>query len=292
MRRVRDPKARDEHLIFVKNVPAHMATHAVPDLYAAYKPLRIKNVYPNSDITTVVVGFRTHREASYAQQDTDGLRLESVVLRVESYSKHRSVRHLREGRIANRPLGTVDENDDDEEDEQPESRPDSDSDYDTLFPFFVGQVQPDTTGTTTWAQIAKQTRQPQTTQPMVSSSSPRLKHPTVSEEAKKLPALMAIAEPHHASKNVVAESRSEIDEADAQTDAVLPRSPNTTSTEIAAYDGDIEDNSKTRNPPSIANAAPYMSTGILAPWEPIDTSERIRQRHCRDCRFCQMRNRG
>jgi hypothetical protein len=127
---------------------------------------------------------------------------------------------------------------------------------------------------------------------MVAPSSTHLKYPTVAEEAKKLPALMAIAKPHHASKNVVAESRSEIDEADAQTDAVLPRSPNTTSTEIAGYDGDIEDNSKTRNPPNIANAAPVMSTGILAPWEPIDTSECIRQRHCRVCRFCQMRNRG
>lgn len=66
-----------EHLIFVKNVPADVAAGPLMELFERYDPIRIKNVYPTSDITTVVVSFPTYDEACYAKEDTDGIRLDS-----------------------------------------------------------------------------------------------------------------------------------------------------------------------------------------------------------------------
>lgn len=80
MPRHNNTKAKEvEHLIFVKNVPADVARAAGPlmEMFARYGPTRIKNVYPTSDITTVVVSFPTLDEAIDAQEGTDGMRLES-----------------------------------------------------------------------------------------------------------------------------------------------------------------------------------------------------------------------
>jgi len=78
MPRHHNTKAKDvEHLIFVKNVPAHVADGPLLDLFARYEPTRVKNVYPTSDITTVVFSFPTSDEACFAKEDTDGIRLES-----------------------------------------------------------------------------------------------------------------------------------------------------------------------------------------------------------------------
>ncbi|KAH7069730.1 hypothetical protein BKA63DRAFT_420949 [Paraphoma chrysanthemicola] len=285
MRRARDPKAKDEHLIFVKNVPTYMTKRAVPDLYAPYQPIRIKNVYPNSDITTVVLGFRTEREANQAQEHTDGFRLENVVLRVESYSKHRSIRHIREERNTNRPLGAVDDDEEVEAEEQPESRPDSD--YEVVFPLLVGQAQQDITGATTWAQIAKQNRLSKA-RPVEPRNTTRLRRAKVSEKVKESTIAEPTATPLQTSNGNDDSTSSRTGEADA----LHPDSPVASSEDLNGYEGDVEDNKKMKNAPAVRREAQVTRSSIFAPWEPINSSERIHQRHCRGCVFCQMRSRN
>ena len=57
-------KAANEHLIFVKNVPGYIETDELKRMYESYNPTSLKNVYPNSNVTTIVVGFRTKAEAA------------------------------------------------------------------------------------------------------------------------------------------------------------------------------------------------------------------------------------
>ena len=115
----------NEHLVFVKNVPSDLAKkNMIPKLFAQYNPIGFKNVYPHSNITTVVVTFATRREAARAQEETDQTRLENVILRVEGYKKTRSVRYLRDKGQAIRPLGTVEEDDtEDSEEDYAEEEP-------------------------------------------------------------------------------------------------------------------------------------------------------------------------
>lgn len=152
-------KVKGEHMIFVKNVPADLATGALDDLLARYEPTRIKNVYPHSHTTTVVVSFKSHDEASYAQQDMDGIRLENVVLHVEMFSKHRSVRYLREERNAHRPLGAVDEELEEEPDEQahhvPDAAPEVPDESDLTQLKVPSAPPPIVIGGKTWAKIAR-----------------------------------------------------------------------------------------------------------------------------------------
>jgi hypothetical protein len=87
-------KGRDEHQLFVKHVPADTAKYALPDLFAPYNPRSVRNLYPDSYDTTVVLSFSTHDEASCAYEDTNGLRIDNTVLYVEMWSEQRTTRPL------------------------------------------------------------------------------------------------------------------------------------------------------------------------------------------------------
>jgi hypothetical protein len=218
MPRPQHTKAKEEHLIFVKNCPADLATGPLLDLFERYDPIRIKNVYPNSDITTVVVSFPTYDEACYAQEDTDGIRLENVVLRVEMFDKYRSVRYLREERGANRPLGAVGDDDDEvgyiapKYSLEAESFPDMES----------GAPAKQGNGGNTWAQIARKVH-PSGMAPL---PAPRavttLKHPAAANESPS------------ATKATVAATNNAPTEP-ARADRDFPDSPRTSTTELTGF---------------------------------------------------------
>jgi RNA recognition motif-containing protein len=280
MPRASNTNSKDEHLIFVKNVPADLAKAAIPELFSPYEPVRIKNVYPKGNITTVVVGFDTHEKASRAQEDTDGLRLENVVLRVEMYSKHRSVRFLRDARTNQWSLGAEeDEFEDEYEDETP-----AEPEY--TLPF--GRARQDRSGPATWAQIVREDRRTG----MVPLPPPRIalsmEHSTLLTRVASLtsPIQVAVPRPFLASKTDNTTSTL------GSTDGEPAHSPNTSPVDAIDYVRYVEENWKPKK--QVATTKPDWPpyTSIFTPWEPINTSQRISQRHCRDCTFCQKRVRN
>ncbi|KAJ4345976.1 hypothetical protein N0V95_005841 [Ascochyta clinopodiicola] len=90
------------HLIFVKNVPQESCS-SVASLYTQYRPLRIKNLYPSSQITTLMIALPTADIAASALHRTDGLKFDNMVLSVERYNAkqstvaRRDTRRLRDG---------------------------------------------------------------------------------------------------------------------------------------------------------------------------------------------------
>jgi hypothetical protein len=153
----------NEHLVFVKNVPGYLAKDTIPKLFVQYNPIGVKNVYPRSSITTVVISFATKREALHAQQETDQMRLDNVILRVEGYNKQQSVRYLRDQGQANRPLGSV-EGDDTECYDEPFALQEASADTPPPEPVAAKDPKIASAGTT-WAHIAG--NQPGTVQPTV-----------------------------------------------------------------------------------------------------------------------------
>jgi hypothetical protein len=275
--------AKDEHLIFVKNVPVYLATEAIPELFARYRPDRIKNVYPKSDITTVVVGFATQENASQAQQETDGMRLESVVLRVEMYSKHRSVRYLQEARTKSQPLDAGKE--DYEQLEEYEEDTLAEPEY--VLPF--ARKPQEGSGPSTWAQVAGTDHKTD----MISLPPPPgvaalADFPTPSEQRASPAPPIKVAVPRIDTVRNTESATSTL----GSTDDVLPHSSNASSTKVASYDGDVEDIAKTDEQAKTTKPDRPVRDSIFAPWEPINTSQRISHRHCRNCMFCQMRMRS
>jgi hypothetical protein len=280
MPRASNTNFRDEHLIFVKNVPAHLAKAAIPELFSPYEPARIKNVYPKGDITTVVVGFHTHEEASRAQKDTDGLCLENVVLRVEMYSKHRSVRFLRDTRTNQWPSGTGEEEFEDEyEDETP-----AEPEY--TLPF--GRARQDRSGPATWAQIVGEDRQTSMMPLPPSGIAFPSERPTTLTGPALLTSPVQVAVPRFYLASKTDNATSTI----GSTDGIPSHSPNMSPVDAIDYVGYVEKNRKPKKQAAATKLGwpPYAS--IFASWEPINTSQRISQRHCRDCAFCQKRVRN
>jgi hypothetical protein len=275
--------AKDEHLIFVKNVPAYLATEAVPELFARYRPDRIKNVYPKSDITTVVVGFATQEKASQAQQETDGMRLENVVLRVEMYSKHRSVRYLQEARTKSQPTSAAEE-DYEELDECEEVIP-AEPEY--VLPF--ARKPQEGSGPSTWAQVAGTDRKTDMIPPPLPGVAPLTEFPTPSEQraSPKPEPPIKVAVPRIDTARNTDNATSTL----GSTDDVLPHSSNASSTKVASYDGDVEDTAKTGEQATTTKPDQPVRDSIFAPWEPMSTSRRMSHLHCRHCTFCQMRMR-
>jgi hypothetical protein len=281
MPRTSNTNVRDEHLIFVKNVPADLAKAAIPELFAPYEPERIKNVYPRSDITTVVVGFRTHQEANRAQQDTDGLRLENVVLRVEMYSKHRSVRFLREART-NWSSGA--EEDEFEEEYEDESL--AEPEY--TLPF--GRASQERSGPATWAQVIGDDRQtgmmPLPPPGIALRSENATRTHSIRETSSKWPSRLPV--PH-------SDLACEMDNAETTlglADSILLRSPNAPPFNVIGHDRDDKETRKLKEQTTTIKLHRSVPTSIFASWEPINTSQRISQRHCHDCIFCQKRVRN
>jgi hypothetical protein len=276
-------KGKEEHLIFVKNVPAYLANRSIPDLYGEYDPVRFKNVYPHSDITTVVIGFRTHEEAVHAQQETDGVRLESVVLRVEMYNKHRSVRYLQENRTKGRPLGAT--YNDFEEEEDGEEAVTPKPEY--LLPF--GAATEKTSGAKTWARIAGNNRASNGMMPLPPPvNAMNTRHPTPVDDTAKSTPTFVVAAPYTTTLIKIEATNSE-----ASTTKTPPEhSPKMPSIEVARCESDVEEDHKTKSRPAITKANRPMPSNLFAPWEPINSTQRFSLLHCRDCTFCKMRERS
>lgn len=64
-----------------------------------------------------MVGFKTKQEATCAQQETDGMKLDNVILQVEMYNKTQSVRFLRERRGVDVQVDGDDGDDGDDDDD-------------------------------------------------------------------------------------------------------------------------------------------------------------------------------
>lgn len=270
MPRAHTTKFKDEHHIFVKNVPADLGIAAVPRLFEQYKPTRIKNVYPTSNITTIVVTFATYEEAEQAKEDIDGIRLDNVVLRVEMYDKRRSLRYLKETRTTHRPrLGYVEEEYDDdyeEEEEEPE------------VPVYVrpsGTPRQGSPGITTWAGIVGNDHCTGMAPLSALAHAVQTEYPTPVNEGHR--AKQTIEQlPSHVDDGVPLSEHGSLD--------VLPPSTETTSTT------DSEPKRKTgKQLLCIRSPGTFKRTSIFVPWESFDSTERIVQRHCRDCAFCKKR---
>jgi hypothetical protein len=279
MPRAQNTKAKDEHLIFVKNVPAELAITAIPDLYAQFEPARIKNVYPTSDITTVVVGFETHEEANQAQQETDGMRFENVLLRVEMYNKHRSVRFLRETRKTHRPRGAVDE---DYEELVEDVEQAAEAEY--VLPF--GQAQGDAPRITTWAKVVGNKNNATGMTPLPAPAVAATRPPTPTDQT---PISTPIFEVAISCFDTTTKTNVASSDLASNDDDVPPRSPHTSSSEIAGYEGDVEDNQKTKKRQPREKVDMHMRISIFGPWHSVNTNRNISRRHCQGCFFCKMR---
>jgi hypothetical protein len=247
-------------------------------MYEQYDPVRFKNVYPNGGTTTLVVGFRTQEDASFAQQETDGIRFENVVLRVEMYSKHRSVRHLKDTRNSHRPLGTSVEDIEEEEDEEETA---AEPEY--ILPF--GPTKQETTGPKTWARVAGKT-DAQGMMPLLPAR--ETQYPTSSEGTPISTPSLKVAVPNISPLRKADETDSE----NILTESFSQRSAHTTTFEGSGYEGDVEDNRKMKQDPVATSVEAPVRTSLFAEGEPIDSTQRFVQRHCRECAFCKRRKRS
>lgn len=284
-------KFKDEHHVFVKNVPAELGIAAVPGLFEQYKPTRIKNVYPTSNITTIVVTFGTYEEAEQAQEDIDGIRLENVVLRVEMYDQRRSVRYIKETqtrnprtRRAHRPhMGYAEETYDEEYEQEAEELEEA------VYVRPAAMPRRASPGITTWANIVGNDRGTgmtplpapakavQTTDPTLTPDpTPANDNDTQYCDHTHEPAIPYVsddtASSEHGSIDVLPpswETASLTDSTTSPTDSELVR---------------LMKETVLKNKPK-----PVVRTSIFVPWESFDSTERLVQRHCRDCVFCQKR---
>ncbi|CAO2647651.1 Nn.00g085730.m01.CDS01 [Neocucurbitaria sp. VM-36] len=281
MQHPRHTKVPSQHLIFVKNVPTYLAKCTIPEIYNGYGALGVKNVYPDGSITTAVVSFRTFKDAVRAQFETDGMRLDNVILRVELYNKQRSVRIIREIGSTKRPLGDIME---DYENAQEEEGYNTGSKQ-TPFDRNVASTLPhDAIKDTTWAHVVANNKPTPTTvnQP---------KAHRVVLPGKAAPRVTAGA-PHvqltHKSTPVYPHW-SRISDEDPSSDSRTVPSPtakDSNTPDKTDFEGDglrdqlVEATTKAVGVPQDENAL-----------ETIDTTERIRRRHCKLCFFCQLRKR-
>jgi hypothetical protein len=84
-------------ILFVKNVPTEYAPH-VTTLFGTFNPLEMKNLYPFSSITTLMIALPSKDAAEEALQRTDEMKVGTALISVERYSAKQSVVARREGR--------------------------------------------------------------------------------------------------------------------------------------------------------------------------------------------------
>ena len=92
-----DMKYISGQILFVKNVPQYTAS-SVTSLFTQYKPLEVKNLYPESEMTTFMVALPNADVARIALDVLDGLRIDSTILSVEFYNPKQSTVARREAR--------------------------------------------------------------------------------------------------------------------------------------------------------------------------------------------------
>jgi hypothetical protein len=288
----RSTKAPNEHLVFVKNVPGYLATNEIRSVFARYNPASVKNVYPNSNVTTVVIGFRTKDEAARAQAEADQTRLAHVVLKVEMYSQKQSVRYLRDQGQTHRPRGAAHEDKPGYFDEEPVFTPLPEP-HTPRNPTAAREV-------TTWADIAGNRCAPtnQTpTIPEVDSSATTESTPiSTPRMPTAVPRTLFAADIKHRSSTLPPPAAVSLGYSTPEAITIPPpdstHSTNTSFTdEIEVQVGRLGDIASWE---TVAQWAPesrlHQSTRF--PAEPLDTTTRIRARHCRNCAFCRMRNRS
>ncbi|KAJ4983672.1 hypothetical protein SVAN01_10830 [Stagonosporopsis vannaccii] len=90
-------KYNQRQMLFVKNVPQDFAVR-IAALFAQYKPLETKNLFPDSRITTVMVALPSVGAMEEALRRTDGLKFGSTVISVERFNANQSVVARRDAR--------------------------------------------------------------------------------------------------------------------------------------------------------------------------------------------------
>lgn len=291
-------KFKDEHHIFVKNVPAALGISAVPRLFEQYEPTRIKNVYPTSNITTIVVTFGTYEEAEQAQEDIDGTRIDNVVLRVEMYDKRRSLRYLKDTGTRNTPRRSTHRPHFAQVEEEYEDEYEGDGEYEEPVYVRPAATQPQVSpGTTTWANIVGNNRgngmaplpapanavQPRDPTPMFA--------PANDHNAEYANDIHEPVGPHNNDNATQSEHGSiEVLPPSWETASLADSTTSPTDSELIRITQEIvpilEAEAKAQ---AQAKTKEVPRTSIVVPWESFDSTERLVQRHCRDCVFCQKR---
>lgn len=110
-------KYNAKQMLFVKNVPRDSATR-VENLFTKYKPLETKNLYPTSQITTLMIALPSIGATEAALGKIDGVRINNTVVSVERYNPKQSTVARRDARKKpnNLPNGRADHDYNDEED--------------------------------------------------------------------------------------------------------------------------------------------------------------------------------
>jgi hypothetical protein len=135
-----------EHRVFVKDVPADLATTIIGFLSQHYNPVKVENLFPRGATTTLAVSFLTFEEASQVQLETDAARMENSILRAEMDRHPR--RPMRVPRSRMHATRRANDNIHEEEVKDIKKRP--------AEPGYVsplGKAQPDTSAASTWAQV-------------------------------------------------------------------------------------------------------------------------------------------
>lgn len=275
-------KGRSEHQIFVKQVPKDTAKSTLPDLFAPYNPQSFRNLYPDSYNTTVVLSFSTHDEASLAYRDTNGMRLDNTVLRVEMWNEQRTTRATGAAEdvgaahsgVSILKLATL-------------QHPTPVEDFErTDSPFAdTGSPRLKPGDGFTWAQVAGPKRPPAAAAAATNRpSTPPLLHP-VAGNTPSVPIVESL-------------QPQVIEEPQEKAPSGSPATPPTCTEGTAYGEGEtveggsevVADTPKVaQHDESIVTQAQLTSPPVHSAWDSTNTSDRIARAHCRNCGFCQAR---
>jgi hypothetical protein len=194
------------------------------------------------------------------------------------FDKYRSVRYLREERNANRPLGAVD--DDDDYEEEVEIRPNYSLEAEDAPRYEPSAPVQHGNGISTWAQIARKVH-PLGMAPLPAPRAAPLVHPAVGKQPQS-PINVAIATRRISTGPDTSDTLSG--------SAIIEEASLESLSMSSAGDADDEGDGRAwrgQSHPSHKKSMPGRDRVALP--APIDSTDTIRERHCADCAFCQMR---
>lgn len=298
-------KFTNEHLIFLKNVPTYVSKEAISDIYDQYGANGMKSIYPNGPLTTIVVAFHKKQDAVVAQQETDGMKLENVIVRVEMQKSRRSFRLSRSvGPTNGRAGGTKFEDNQSTFSEvcSQYQTLGTDVDYKTAPEATLSAPTPNfSTEVSVWPQLIPRQNASATMPPSDASK-------YISPQSASIPSATPAATPRvqiaipnklfapQATEAYATKSESPIvsEAASESTIVAHPIAENTqTSSEdkkesvIKGFPEHIKEKKSVPFPEAENFGSSQANVGV---WDPIDTTERIRQRHRQNCAFCRKRN--
>ncbi|CAA9966059.1 hypothetical protein PTMSG1_09418 [Pyrenophora teres f. maculata] len=319
-------KSQNAQHIFVKNVPGDLAREGIPRLFHEYKPTAIKNIYPNSSVTTVVLTFRSPTEAIRAKEGGHEKRLGNAVLRTEMYEDRRSIRFNRGQGQAKGKANAKEEDEAEDAEEAPEPAPTyTIRNKPRAKKSLVAAKKPTTVTGDTWATIASKPRIEERSEftDLPTTSSPKTAPADVSQTGTTSavsPNCPLFEEENsyfaHAAdlpSSQLAEQASDADDEDSDESpyhvsqdislvTVPDTAPDTAQTtpekragkpmvgnseqEKPAYD-----NAAFTQPPiNISFAYDSNARSTPGPSQILDTTARIRAKHQSHCAFCAMRS--